>query len=183
MNPDRILLISIGYSGNVLPEVIVGDVEQEFSLPVFIKEGYMDLSEYYDGRRRQYNADKLIKKIDENYGADNVKTLAIFNVDLFIPILTYIFGQASLNGRSGIASIHRLSNERYGMPKDDNLLTDRFKKEVIHELGHTFGLIHCINTACVMHSSTYVEDIDMKSHRLCTKCREDLERIRNKLES
>ncbi len=179
MNPDRIVLISFGYSGNVLPEVIVNDIEQEYSIPVYIKEGYMDISEYYDGRRRQYNGNELLRKIDENYGADNVKTLAIFNVDLFIPILTYIFGQAFLNGRTGIASIHRLSNERYGMPKDDKLLTDRFRKEVIHELGHTFGLIHCINTACVMHSSTYVEDIDMKGHHLCAKCKAEVDRNRN----
>lgn len=179
MNPDRIMLIPFGYTGMVLPEDIVGDVEQEFSLPVIVREGYMDISGFYDGRRRQYNADNLLKEVEMNYAADNAKTLAVFNVDLFIPILTYIFGQAFLNGRTGIASIHRLSNERYGMPKDNKLLTDRFRKEVIHELGHTFGLIHCINPSCVMRSSTYVEDIDQKSHRLCAACRRELEKLRS----
>ncbi|MCK7534121.1 MAG: hypothetical protein MZV63_25400 [Marinilabiliales bacterium] len=29
------------------------------------------------------------------------------------------------------------------MKKDDALLLDRTIKEVVHELGHTFGLIHC----------------------------------------
>jgi archaemetzincin len=95
-------------------------------------------------------------------------------VDLFIPILTYIFGQAFLNGRTGIASFYRLANERYGMKSDDNFIPDRFMKEVIHELGHTFGLIHCHVPTCVMRSSTYVEDIDQKSANLCTKCRNEL---------
>ena len=85
----------------------------------------------------------LLKTVDTNFSSDSFKTIGLFSVDLFIPILTFIFGQAMLNGRTGIASLYRLSNERYGMPMDETLLLDRFKKEVIHELGHTFGLLHC----------------------------------------
>jgi archaemetzincin len=51
---------------------------------------------------------------------------------------------------------------------------DRFQKEVIHELGHTFGLIHCHQPTCVMRSGTYVEDIDQKEQHLCAKCRGEL---------
>ena len=101
----------------------------------------------------------------------------MFNVDLFIPILTYIFGQAFLNGRTGIASAYRLSNERYGIKTDDKLILERFIKEVIHELGHTFGLIHCHIPACVMRSSTYVEDIDQKSMHLCLNCRHEYNKL------
>jgi archaemetzincin len=174
MNPDHITLISFGYSGKVLPDEIVLDVEREFSLPVMVRKGYLDLSEFYDASRRQYNANTILYKIDEEFTSDGSKTMAIFSVDLFIPILTYIFGQAFLNGRAGVASIHRLTNELYGMPKNDELLLDRFRKEVIHELGHTFGLIHCLNSTCVMRSSTYVEDIDQKGHQFCTQCRAEL---------
>jgi archaemetzincin len=111
--------------------------------------------------------------VDERFGTDTTKTLGLFNIDLFIPILTYIFGQAFLKGRCGIASIYRLSNERYGLKKDQKVFVDRIRKEVIHELGHTFGLIHCSNPTCVMRSSTYVEDIDQKEHLLCHKCKDE----------
>lgn len=177
MDPENIMIITFGYPGLVLPDVIIKDVEHEFSLPVLVQEGHMDLSEFYDPSRRQYNGNKLLHKIEDDYAADNSKTLAVFNVDLFIPILTYIFGQAALNGRVGIASIHRLSNELYGIPKNDKLLLDRTRKEIIHELGHTFGLIHCMDTKCVMKSSTYVEDIDQKSHHLCNKCKLELHEL------
>jgi archaemetzincin len=115
-----------------------------------------------------------LKEITNSYAKEQNKTLGLFNVDLFIPILTYIFGQAYLNGKAGIASIYRLRNERYGIFKDEKVLINRFRKEVIHELGHTFGLIHCFDPTCVMRSSTYVEDIDQKNHQLCHKCREQL---------
>jgi len=146
-------------------------VMQEFNCAVTIKEAHLDISEFYDPIRRQYNGDKLLKTIDSINGQENSKSIGLFNVDLFIPILTYIFGQAQLNGKTAIASQFRLSNERYGMPADEELLLQRFTKEVIHELGHTFGLIHCHTPTCVMRSSTYVEDIDQKEVGICSKCR------------
>lgn len=170
MNLDSIILISFGYFEKDLLEKIVQDVEHEFLLPVKTREGHLDLSEFFNSGRRQYNGFSLLKEVDAKFASNDTKTLALFDVDLFIPILTYIFGQAYLNGRAGIASIFRLRNERYGMKKDDKLLVDRFRKEVIHELGHAFGLIHCHDQTCVMRSSTYVEDIDQKSQHLCNKC-------------
>jgi len=171
MSLENITLISFGYFEQELLEMVVEDVKREFMFPVKTREGHLDLSEFYDPARRQYDGNRLIHEIEARFASDTEKTLGLFNVDLFIPILTYIFGQAFLNGRSGIASIYRLSNERYGIKADEKVFLDRIRKEVIHELGHTFGLIHCRNTACVMRSSTYVEDIDQKGAELCMDCR------------
>ena len=170
MNLDSIILISFGSFEKDLLEMIVQDVEHEFLLPVRTREGHLDLSEFYNSGRRQYDGFSLLKEVDTKFAEATMKTLGLFDVDLFIPILTYIFGQAYLNGKAGIASVYRLRNERYGMKKDDKILVDRFRKEVIHELGHSFGLIHCHDQTCVMRSSTYVEDIDQKSHHFCNKC-------------
>lgn len=177
INPQHITLISFGVFRKDIPEVIAGEVKRQFMLPVTIREGHLDFSEFYDPARRQYNGNLLLKRIEGEFADDGTKTLGLFSVDLFIPILTYIFGQAALNGRSGIASLYRLSNERYGMNPDDKLLLERFIKEVIHELGHTFGLMHCPHTGCVMHASTYVEDIDQKEQEICPKCREEVKWI------
>lgn len=174
MNLKNVVLISFGYFEKGLLEKVVADVGNQFLLPVMIKDGHLDLSEFYNPTRNQYDANQLLKEIESRFASDETKTLGIFNVDLFIPILTFIFGQAFLNGRTGIASMYRLSNERYGMRKDDELLIARFRKEIIHELGHCFGLIHCQNPTCVMRSSTYVEDIDQKDHQLCSKCRMEM---------
>jgi len=174
MSLQNITLISFGYFEKDFLDSIVEEVTREFHFPVTIKEGHIDFSDYYDPARRQYNGNKLLKEVDTMYSSDSLKTVGLFNVDLFIPILTYIFGQAYLNGSTGIVSFYRLSNERYGMGGDEEILLNRVAKEVIHELGHTFGLIHCHNPNCVMQSSTYVEDLDQKSSSLCIKCRNDL---------
>jgi len=174
MDLHNITLISFGYFEEDLLKKIAETVKLEFPFSVNLKEGHIDLSEFYDHGRRQYNGVKLLKEVDSLFSSDSLKILGLFSVDLYIPILTYIFGQAFLNGRTGIASLYRFSNEYYGMSQDDKLILERFKKEVIHELGHTFGLIHCHNPTCVMRSSTYVEDIDQKSVNLCLRCRNEL---------
>ncbi len=182
MSSLNITLISFGQFDKDILTKTCDAVGQEFNFPVMFREGHLDLGEFYDRTRRQYNGSKLLKEVDAMFIPDSIKILGLFNIDLFIPILTFIFGQAFLGGRSGIASIYRLSNERYGISADKFLLIERFKKEVIHELGHTFGLIHCHSPACVMRSSTYVEDIDQKKQFLCHSCRTDFERLTGLLE-
>ena len=169
MNFPAITLITFGFFEKGLLDTVAESVQHEFTGSLIVKEGRIDLSEYYDAGRRQYNGNTLLKHVDSLPVNESGKTIGLFSVDLYIPILTYIFGQAYLGGRSGIASLYRLNNECYGMKPDVRLMQDRFRKEVIHELGHTFGLIHCSTSDCVMRSSTYVEDIDQKEHFLCPK--------------
>ncbi len=174
MNNLIITLLCFGRFERGFLEKVSEAVMREYDCNVLIKDAYVDISEFYDAGRRQYNGNKILSKVETLIGDGDSKIIGLFNVDLFIPILTYIFGQAQLNGKTAIASQFRLSNERYGMRPDEHLLLQRFTKEVIHELGHTFGLLHCHTPTCVMRSSTYVEDIDQKEEQLCVKCREIL---------
>jgi archaemetzincin len=122
----------------------------------------------------------ILKAIKERAPEGFSRIVGLLRVDLFIPILTYIFGQAYLEGNIAIASLYRLRNELYGLKADNDLLLERFSKVVIHELGHSYGLIHCLDPVCIMRSSTYVEDIDQKENRLCKHCRQVLEENGNK---
>jgi archaemetzincin len=167
----RIILTSFGILEKDLLERLAKDVSNEFHQPVSVEVSHLDLNPFYSPGRRQYDANRLLNQLSADALPDPVKTLGLFRVDLFIPVLTYIFGQAMLGGNTGIASAYRLKNELYGLKMDNELMTQRFSKEVIHELGHTFGLIHCHISTCVMRSSTYVGDIDQKSLHFCTRCR------------
>ena len=178
MEKQPIILIAYGEFKRDFLRDISRDVEVEYNHPAQLSSGILDLSLYYDLVRRQYDANALLSDIDAAMFGDVLKKVGLFSVDLFIPILTYVFGQAYYQGNTGIVSSYRLKNEQYGMPADEELLYERFLKVIIHELGHTFGLVHCHVPNCVMRSSTYVEDIDQKEPHLCVKCRDSyLERI------
>jgi archaemetzincin len=155
-------------------DAIVADIRRIYRIPVEIRECHSEISEFFDPARRQYNANNLLKYINSIAGSNVLKAIGLFRVDLFIPILTFIFGQAAYKGNAGVVSVYRLRNEQYGLRPDDRLLLERLRKVVIHELGHTFGLIHCLNPECVMRSSTYVEDIDQKTLHFCNNCLKEL---------
>jgi len=176
---QSIILVSCGLFEKKLTKRVAMDVSREFHFPVELRACSLDISHFYNPGRRQYDANKLLEAITERAPADAVKVMGLIRVDLYIPILTYIFGQARLNGYAGVASLYRLRNEHYGMPADYELLIERFSKVIIHELGHTFGLIHCSNPVCVMRSSTYVEDLDQKEKKFCHRCQTELNRVRD----
>lgn len=175
MGHKKVTLVTLGYFEREILEKVAAVIEKEIKIQVDFRMMHFDLESYYDPVRKQYNGNSLLKYVETNLAYEDRKTIALVAVDLYIPILTYIFGQAYLNGNSGIASLYRLGNERYGLPRDEVLLQRRFAKEIIHELGHCYGLIHCHTFDCVMKVSTYVEDIDQKSASFCSKCRQQID--------
>lgn len=175
METKRITLVFHGGFETSFLKRLAKDVETAFGWPVSTVPFIHDILPFFDAARKQYDANRLLNLVHAEYAAGASKTIGLFQVDLFIPILTYIFGQAQYKGSAGIASVYRLKNEQYGMKANEQLLYERFRKVVIHELGHTFGLIHCHVPVCVMRPGTYVEDIDQKKHIFCKKCSEELE--------
>jgi len=100
--------------------------------------------------------------------SDTIKVLAITKLDLYIPILTYVFGEAQLGGRCAVVSFYRLQPpDKSSYPS--TILQKRIVKVAIHELGHTFNLTHCKNN-CVMKRSYNLKDIDKTSSSFCYYC-------------
>jgi archaemetzincin len=98
----------------------------------------------------------------------------VTEVDLYVPVLTFVFGEAQLADGGAVVSVHRLRQEFYGLPADPELLRWRMLKEALHELGHTYGLRHCPDYTCVMSASNGVERIDLKSADFCAACAQAL---------
>jgi len=124
--------------------------------------------EAWDLRRRQYETGRILKWLESRH-AGAAKVLGLTDVDLFIPILTFVFGEAQLGGRAAVVSTARLlpgNGSRGG-----RVLAERLRKEALHELGHAYGLVHCGNPGCVMGRSPGVAEIDAKGPSFCTDCR------------
>lgn len=149
-------------------------IPQVFGYQTKLGNREIDLDSSFDSTRQQYHSSMLLLQLITRPPADAIKIMGIVNADLYIPILTFVFGEAQLMGIGSVIGLQRLNSIFYGLPEDRALFRSRIVKEAIHELGHTFGLIHCQNQRCVMKSSTYVEDVDQKSAEMCDNCRRQL---------
>jgi archaemetzincin len=168
---SHIDLVPIFLSGR--PELLrrlAAGLERTFALPVEVHPPWFDPEAAYDPARGQYHSTRLLGQLLTSPRAGAARVIGITAADLFVPVLTYVFGEAQLGGRAAVVSTHRLRPEAYGLPADDDLVAARAEKEALHELGHTYGLRHCPAPDCVMRASTYAEEIDLKPAALCERC-------------
>lgn len=124
--------------------------------------------------RRQYYSTRLLAELAARQLDDGARVLGVTGEDLYVPVLTFVFGEAQLRGPAALVSLHRLSDEFYGLPPNEAQLDARLLKEAIHELGHTFGLRHCDDWSCAMASTHTVELLDLKRAGFCAPCRDHL---------
>ncbi len=126
--------------------------------------------ESFEARRNQYYSTRILKEMLGTVPRDAFKLLGVTDKDLCIPILTYVFGEAQVGGTAAVVSLARLRQEHYGLTPDPPLLLERLRKECLHELGHTFGLVHCPSRDCVMYLSNTVVDVDTRGRDFCRGC-------------
>jgi archaemetzincin len=174
VSKKNIYLASVNHYAPPLWHNMASDLRKNLEYPYSYTEIDMDLHLFYSEERKQYHSTFILSKILTNMPDDAKKIIGVTQVDIFIPILTYLFGEAQLGGKGALVSTFRLRNEFYGLPPNENLLYTRTLKEILHELGHTMGLVHCRDYECVMHFSTYVEDIDLKKSQFCSICKKIL---------
>ena len=151
-----------------LIEAVRAHVGTELRVPVATGFEPERPDEAWDLRRRQYETGRILKWLESRH-VDAAKVLGLTDVDLFIPILTFVFGEAQLGGRAAVVSTARLRPGDGG--RGGRLLAERLRKESLHELGHAYGLVHCGNPGCVMGRSPGVAEIDAKGPSFCTDCR------------
>lgn len=140
-----------------------------FKCPTAIRAGLTDLSLAYNPEREQYLSSTLLASLGNPEGAERV--VGITEADLYVPRLNFVFGEADAGSGRAIVSLCRLRQEYYGLPRDEALFMERAVKEIVHELGHTFGLRHCTSPTCVMHFSNSLADTDIKQVSFCNECR------------
>ncbi|MCX7989450.1 MAG: archaemetzincin family Zn-dependent metalloprotease [Aquificaceae bacterium] len=118
----------------------------------------------YDPRRKQHRGSALLEHLSKVYYPDMLKFLALLPFDLYEEGFNFIFGLAKLGGSHALVSTYRLWSG------EERLFFERVCKEVNHELGHTFGLMHCKTPLCVMNFSNTLQEVDAKSRFFCERC-------------
>lgn len=167
MNSVRI--VTLGNVDRALVESARRAVVRVYRVPCSAGSPSLDPAFAFHPERGQYHSTSIIDRLAGLQAEETV--VGVTQVDLYIPILTYVFGEAQMGGTSAVVSYHRFAQEFYGLPADPALLSERLSKTVVHEIGHTLGLTHCDDYDCVMAASYAVEWLDLKGSTLCEHCR------------
>jgi archaemetzincin len=166
----RLQLLPIGAVDPQLLEWLGQALYDKFRMRAEILSPALDPSFALHAERQQYHSSEILASMQRYINGNTWRLLGITRLDLYIPILTFVFGEAQLGGTSAVVSYHRLQQEFYGLPPDRDLLANRLLIESVHELGHTLRLTHCHDYQCAMAPSHAVEWIDIKDSGFCEDC-------------
>lgn len=174
----EINIVPLKFSNTELLNSIVRDLKRYFNTEINIISLNHNIENAFSKERNQYFSSQILFDISDLTSGYPGKIISVTEVDLFVPVLTFVFGEAQLNGKHAIISVCRLHEEFYSGISDDELLFTRTMKEILHELGHNFGLRHCLDWDCVMHSSQGIEEVDIKGSSYCRSCAKNIEGLK-----
>ena len=167
---DALHIVPVGSDVSIaLLDRLAAALAQRLEVSCHVRTTGTDPSFAYNEKRNQYWSTAILKRLVEEC-PPGAHILGVAAADLFVPVLTFVFGEAQVGGCAALVSTHRLRNDFYGLPADSGLLFARLVKEALHEIGHNFGLKHCGDWRCVMTSSHAVERLDVKSDSFCSAC-------------
>jgi archaemetzincin len=163
-------LLALGSPPGEVLDCVEAGLREAFGIPTRRLPGATDPPAAFDPERRQWNAVVVLQTLLARPEADGERLLGVTERDLFVPVLSFVFGQAQLRGRTAVVSLARLRPEFHGLRPDPELLARRAVKEAVHEVGHSLGLVHCLDRRCPMALSLGLEDLDFKQATPCPSC-------------
>ncbi len=170
MATQPLIIIPFGQIQREIRDFLRIELSQIFSLDVKIAKTEPTPQYAFDSKRRQYHSTKILEWL-KNIPVMDTRMLGIVDLDLYVPELNFVFGEADVVHGVCIISLVRLRQEFYGLPKKEKLFLERVLKEAVHELGHTYRLGHCGDTRCIMHFSNSLQDTDIKGPDFCPRCK------------
>ena len=130
---------------------------------------HLPMQTYHVGREQNHST-QLLEYLLNDANLEPLQILGITAADLYIPIFTFVFGEAQLDGRAAIISTFRPGGGADGFQPPKRVFLDRLLKLSLHELGHSFGLGHCHQPGCLMGFSANLEKLDQKTLTFCQYC-------------
>ena len=173
--PRHVEIIPLGPVEEVTVSVAAANIQTFTGLLADILPPWPDPTYALIPTRRQYNAIPIIKALSTDLNSDTLR-LGLLNNDLCLPILSYVFGEAQVDGQSAVVSTYRLKLDQDGSPAPSYLWLDRLAKVTVHEMAHVLGLRHCSRSQCLMTFSHGLKQIDALALQFCPDCERTLRR-------
>jgi archaemetzincin len=153
---------------------IAGRVAEVIGRPVRVGPVFRVDAKAYDASRKQYRGEDILRMVCAGNAGDTVDVVVLVDEDCYGAGLTFVFGQAMMHKGCAFVACARLHGSLGAKPESERRFALRLVKEIVHELGHTRGLLHCPRPGCVMHFSSTLDDTDRKGPAYCPSCRTKL---------
>jgi len=125
------------------------------------------------GTTQQFLTSDLLKLIGKELPDSGFCAIGITMEDLYPEeSWNFVFGEATSKG-TGVFSFARYNPMFYDQPNNESserLLLERSLKVMVHEIGHMFGMSHCVHYNCIMNGSNGLEEEDASPFHLCPVC-------------
>ncbi len=126
----KLQLLPVGMADARLLEWLAQALHEKFHVPAEVLSPALDPSFALHAERQQYHSSEILAAMQRQISGNTWRLLGITEFDLYIPILTFVFGEAQLGGTGAVVSYHRLRQEFYGLPGNLDLLANRLLIEV-----------------------------------------------------
>lgn len=167
---QTIHLLAVGSVPNGTLDRLAAGLAGALRVSCRVEKAVLDPGFAADVERGQYYSTAILARmLSTNPPAGHVM-LGVTTLDLYVPILTFVYGEAQVSGPCALVSGYRLREEYYGLPEDAAAYDRRLLIEALHEIGHTQGLRHCQDWSCAMASSHSIETLDLKRTGYCGGC-------------
>ncbi|MCK6547657.1 archaemetzincin family Zn-dependent metalloprotease [Myxococcota bacterium] len=168
------MLVPVGTIDEALLERVAKSLQDTFQRSASVHRSLPVPKYAFNPTRAQYHSAAILKRVEQLRVSEWDSAIGIVDVDLFVPEVPFIFGEADRSTRSAVISLTRLRPESGPSESRRELLFKRLMSEAIHQIGMIRGLAHCPNNRCVMFFSATVQDTDKKGMTFCANCRKRL---------
>lgn len=160
----------LGAAPGAVLTAMEGALQAAFRLPVRRLPALDEPARAFAPQRGQWSSVAFLEALLGRVPPGAVRLLGVTERDLCVPVLSFVYGQAQLGGKVAVVSLARLRPEFHGLKAAPDVLARRAGTEAVHELGHTFGLVHCLDRSCPMSLSIDLVDLDGKTATPCVAC-------------
>jgi archaemetzincin len=180
--PERLIVevVPLGRVDAVACEVAAANIQTMLGLSAQRVSSWPTPEYSHLPARNQYDAGRILKALARDLEPPTLR-LGIIALDLCLPILTYVYGEARIGGHNALVSLYRLGFDVQGNRVPQTLLFQRLAKVAVHETAHSLGLEHCYTPLCLMHFSQGLRHLDALNLEFCSECLAVLRRERVRL--
>ena len=111
---ETICLLALGEVDKEILSYLQSELEKVFEREVKLVDNLEHPDYAYNPKRDQYHSSEILEKMKRKKFEGCNRVLGIGDIDMYVPSLNFVFGEADFYDRVAVISLTRLKQEYYG---------------------------------------------------------------------